>query len=124
MHLARVALIVDDCDEAIEWLTRCLDFTLTEDTPEEAKRWVTMSPRDGGCGFVLAKASTTRQRIGVGNQFAGRVGFFLNTQNFAADEARLRENDVKIVREPKDMPYGRVLVFQDLWGNRWDLIGG
>jgi hypothetical protein len=60
--------------------------------------------------------------VGVGNQFAGRVGFFLHTTTFAEDEARLRKNKVRIVREPEDHPYGRVLVFQDLWGNRWDLI--
>lgn len=122
MVLARVALLVDDYDEAIEWLTRCLAFALTEDTPTEGKRWVTMAPRGGDCSFVLAQAATIRQRVGVGNQFAGRVGLFLHTDDFLGDEARLRANDVRIVREAEDVPYGRVLVFQDMWGNRWDLI--
>ena len=122
MHLAHVSLLVDDYDEAIAWLTRCLDFRLAEDTPAEGKRWITMRPPGGGCSLVLAQAENTRQRIGVGNQFAGRVGLFLYTDDFAAAETRLRDNDVRIVREPADQPHGRVLVFQDKWGNRWDLI--
>ena len=122
MHLARVALIVEEYEEAIEWLTRCLDFHLVEDTPVEGKRWVVMAPSGGGCTFVLAKAANTRQRIGVGNQFAGRVGFFLHVDDFEAAEARLRENSVTITREPEDQPWGRVLVFKDMWGNQWDLI--
>jgi len=122
MHLAHVALLVDNYDEAIEWLTRCLNFELVEDTPTEGKRWITMRPKGGGCSFVLAQAATTRQRIGVGNQFAGRVGFFLHVDDFSTAEQRLRKNDVRIIREPADFPYGRVLVFQDDWGNRWDLI--
>ena len=122
MHLAHIALVVEEYDAAIEWLTRCLDFTLLEDTPMEGKRWVMMQPTGGGCTFVIAQAKNTRQRIGVGNQFAGRVGFFLHTDDFATMEGRLRDNDVRIVREPEDHPYGRVLVFQDMWGNKWDLI--
>lgn len=122
MHLAHVALIVDDYDEAIAWLQQCLAFRLIEDTPTEGKRWITMQPAGGGCSFVIAQAKNTRQRVGVGNQFAGRVGLFLHTDDFASAESRLRENQVRIVREPEDHPYGRVLVFQDKWGNRWDLI--
>ena len=123
MHLAHVTLIVDDYDEAITWLTRCLAFTLTEDTPTEGKRCVTMTPRGGGCAFVIARASSPRQRERIGDHFGGRVGLFLRTDDLAGDEARLRAEGVAIVREPKDMPYGRVLVFEDRWGNRWDLIG-
>ena len=122
MQLAHVALIVEDYDEAIEWLSRCLAFELVSDKPEPGKRWVTMRPRGGGCLFVIAQAKNTRERIAVGNQFAGRVGLFLHTERFAEDEARLRAQGVRIVREPEEHPYGRVLVFQDMWGNRWDLI--
>jgi catechol 2,3-dioxygenase-like lactoylglutathione lyase family enzyme len=122
MRLAHIALLIEDYDEAIEWLTRCLDFKVLEDTPMEGKRWILMQPQGGGCSFVLSKAKNTRQRIGVGNQFAGRVGFFLHTDDFAAAESRLRQNDVRIVREPEDHPYGRVLVFKDMWGNMWDLV--
>jgi len=122
MHLAHIALLVEEYDEAIEWLTRCLDFKLVEDTPIDGKRWIMMQPQGGGCTFVLGRAKNTRQRIGVGNQFAGRVGFFLHTSDFDTAESRLRQNKVRIVREPEDHPYGKVLVFKDKWGNMWDLI--
>jgi len=122
MELAHVALLVDDYDEAISWLKRCLDFVLVEDTPTEGKRWITMRPAGGGCSLVLAQAANTRQRIAVGNQFGGRVGLFLHTQDFAKAEQQLRRNEVRIIREPADQTHGRVLVFQDMWGNLWDLI--
>ena len=122
MHLVHVALIVDDYDEAIAWLTDCLAFELVEDTPIDGKRWITMRPPGSQCSFVIAQAKNTRERIGIGNQFAGRVGLFLHTDDFASAEKRLRANEVRIVREPADHPYGRVLVFQDKWGNKWDLI--
>ncbi len=121
-HLHAVALLVDDYDEAIAWLSRCLGFTVSADTPEPGKRWVTMQPPGGGCSLVLAQAANTRQRIGVGNQFAGRVGFFLYTTDFEASALRLRQNEVPIVREPEQHAYGQVLVFRDKWGNLWDLI--
>ncbi len=123
MTLKHIALLVDDYDVAIAWLTRCLAFELIEDTPTEGKRWIAMRPAGGGCSLILAKAKDDRQRASVGDQFAGRVGFFLATDDFAADEARLRANGVTIVREPVDQPHGRVLVFEDAWGNWWDLIG-
>ena len=124
MNLALVSLLVDDYDEAISWLARCLDFEVREDTPTEGKRWVVVGPRGGsGSGLVLAQAANTRQRVAVGNQFGGRVGFFLHVDDFAAAEARLREHEVRLEGEARDEPYGRVVVFRDMWGNRWDLVG-
>ena len=122
MHLAHVALLINDYDVAIDWLSRCLDFRVHEDTATEGKRWVTMTPSGGGCIFVLSRVKNVAQSSGVGKQFAGRVGFFLHTECFDRAEDRLRQNQVQIIREPEDQPHGRVLVFQDLWGNWWDLI--
>ena len=125
MHLTRLTLVVRDYDEAAEWYARCLGWGVLEDVDEGRKRWVVIGP--GGAGevsFVLGRASDADQRAAVGRQCGGRVAFFLATDDFAGDEARLRREGVAIVREPRDMPYGRVLVFEDLYGNRWDLIGG
>ena len=121
--LRHVALLVDDYDAAIAWLSHCLAFETVEDVPTADKRWITMRPAGGGCSLVLAKAKDARQLAAVGQQFGGRVGFFLQTDDFGGVERRLRENGVSIIREPEDQPHGRVLVFEDAWGNRWDLIG-
>ncbi len=122
MTLKHIAIVVDDYDKAVAWFRRCLKFELVEDTPVGGKRWVTMRPSGGGCSLVLGQARDQRQTDAIGNQFGGRVGFFLQTDSFAEDEGRLRENGVAIIREPVDQAYGRVLVFEDPWGNWWDLI--
>ncbi len=122
--LALVTLVVHDYDEALEFFVKILGFRLVEDTrltPE--KRWVRVAPRGGGgCHLLLARAADPRQGSRVGNQTGGRVAFFLHTDDFDADYSNLRQHGVKIVREPRQEPYGRVLVFEDLCGNLWDLI--
>lgn len=126
-HLAYVALVVADYDEAIAYYTQCLGFELVEDTPiSTEKRWVLIAPPGGhargGCLILLARAATDEQRTRVGNQTGGRVGFFLYTDDFTHDYARLLSAGVRIVREPSQEPYGTVAVFADLYGNLWDLI--
>lgn len=123
-RLALVALVVPDYDEAIEYFTNTLGFSLVEDTelsPE--KRWVVVSPGEGSANILLAKASNDRQRAAIGNQFGGRVGFFLHVKDFDAAYGRLRSNGVTFVEAPRAEPYGKVVVFEDKYGNRWDLIG-
>lgn len=122
-RLARIALLVNDYEEAIDFYTRKLGFTLVEDTPlSDSKRWVVVSPSGGGCSFVLAKAATEEQRKAVGHQTGGRVFLFLHTDNLEEDFERLKTMNIRIVRRPSEEPYGRVLVFEDLYGNLWDLI--
>lgn len=119
------ALVVRDYDEAIDFYTRVLGFELLEDTyvPEQDKRWVLVGPPGaGGTSVLLARPSQPGQADYVGNQTGGRVSFFLGTDDFERDYARYRERGVRFVREPMDAPYGRVAVFEDLYGNRWDLI--
>jgi uncharacterized glyoxalase superfamily protein PhnB len=105
-----------------------LDFELVEDQPSlttdgRAKRWVVVRPRGGQTGLLLARADAEEQAALVGRQFAGRVGFFLRVEDFDSTHARLRAAGVEFVRSPRDEPYGRVAVFQDCEGNRWDLLG-
>lgn len=123
-RLAHVALLVRDYDEAIAWFRAALDFHVVEDrpVPEQAKRWVLIAPAGGGASLLLARAATEDQARFIGDQAGGRVFLFLETDDIARDEARLRAHGATIVREPMDAPYGRVLVFADLYGNRWDLI--
>ncbi|MCE2789704.1 MAG: VOC family protein [Saprospiraceae bacterium] len=122
--LALMSLVVDDYDEAIQYFASVLDFRLTEDKDMgEGKRWVVMHPPgSSGCGLLLAKAKNDRQQSAVGNQSGGRVFLFLHTNDFAAVQERLSKYSVKIVRGPVTEAYGRVLVFEDLYGNLWDLI--
>ena len=122
--LALVTLVVRDYDEALDFYVNVLGFRLLEDTPlTPEKRWVRVAPRGGGgCQLLLARAADERQRSRVGDQTGGRVAFFLHTDDFDADYANLLKNSVQIVREPRQEPYGRVLVFGDLYGNLWDLI--
>lgn len=126
--LARIAIVVEDYDDAINFYTNKLHFQLVEDTPlpaEGDKRWVVVRPPGSGptgCALLLAKAVNGTQQQSVGNQTGGRVGFFLYTDDFAHDHANLLAHQVKIVRPPADFSYGRVLVFADLYGNLWDLI--
>jgi catechol 2,3-dioxygenase-like lactoylglutathione lyase family enzyme len=123
-QIAYVTLLVNDYDEAIKFYTEKLHFNLIENTfLTEKKRWVLVAPPgSSGCSLLLAKASTEEQIKCVGNQSGGRVFLFLYTDNFKIDYQHLIDNGIKIVREPKTEPYGTVAVFQDLYGNLWDLI--
>lgn len=126
-RIALVALLVRDYDEAIDWYARALDFHVLEDrpVPEQGKRWVVIAPRGraDACALLLARAATPEQARFVGDQAGGRVFLFLRTDDFERDQRRLREAGARFVREPHDEPYGRVAVFDDLYGNRWDLLG-
>lgn len=123
-HIARIALVVDDYDDAIEFYTKKLGFSLLEDTIlSETKRWVVIAPKGSTeCALLLAKAATEEQRKHIGNQTGGRIFLFLYTDNFQADYQNLIDQQVKIVREPTREAYGTVAVFADLYGNLWDLI--
>lgn len=122
--LAHIALVVDDYDKAIAYYTGVLGFELIQDeTLSETKRWVLISPGDGSCQLLLARAVGPLQEQAVGNQTGGRVFLFLHTNTFQKDYDRLLAHHVEIVRPPEEMPYGRVLVFRDIYGNLWDLIG-
>ena len=121
--LRLVTLVVADYDEALAFYVDRLGFELAEDTPLGAgKRWVVVRPRGGDTALLLARAADQTQRAAVGNQTGGRVAFFLDTEDFAADHARLIAAGVRFVEEPRDEPYGIVAVFEDLYGNRWDLV--
>jgi catechol 2,3-dioxygenase-like lactoylglutathione lyase family enzyme len=124
-RLMHVALVVADYDEAIDWYTKKLGFKLIEDTLlSEVKRWVLVQPPgEGSCQLLLAKAATEEQKSRVGNQTGGRVFLFLHTDDFDRDFENLRQQGIKIVRGPSVEEYGKVLVFEDLYGNLWDLIG-
>lgn len=123
-ELAQIALVVRDYDEAIQFYTQALQFSLVEDTPlSETKRWVrVVPPGSEGCGLLLAKAVGEEQESRIGNQTGGRVFLFLHTDSFDADYERLLQHQVRIVREPVMEDWGKVLVFADLYGNLWDLI--
>jgi predicted enzyme related to lactoylglutathione lyase len=122
--IASIALVVDDYDEAINFYTKKLHFSLLEDTLLSAtKRWVLVSPQgSNGCALLLAKAANNEQKSSVGNQTGGRVFLFLETDDFERDYQNLLKNNIKIVREPMVEDYGTVAVFEDLYGNLWDLI--
>jgi catechol 2,3-dioxygenase-like lactoylglutathione lyase family enzyme len=123
--IVHVALVVRDYDEAIEFYTNKLHFTLVEDTyqPEQDKRWVVISPPGSLCTtLLLARASKPEQEPFVGNQSGGRVFLFLNTDDFWRDYNDMVSKGIKFVREPKKEPYGMVAVFEDLYGNLWDLL--
>jgi len=124
-RIAHVALLVRDYDEAIAWYTAILGFELIEDRwqPEQNKRWVIVAPPGStGSSILLARASEPAQVACIGQQTGGRVFLFLQTDDFWADYQRLRGAGVRFVREPAEMPYGTVAVFEDLYGNRWDLL--
>lgn len=123
--IVHVAIVVDDYDRAIAFYTEVLGFDLIEDTyqPEQDKRWVIVAPPGGdGTALLLARATNERQREAIGNQAGGRVFLFLRSIDFDADFARLVEHGVTIVREPSVQSYGKVAVFEDLYGNLWDMI--
>ena len=123
MYVEQVALIVDDYDEAIRFFVDALGFELVEDSPSltndgRPKRWVVVRPPGATTGILLAQ-----QARGVGEQFAGRVGLFLRVDDFEASYERMRAAGVEFVGEPRHEPYGSVVVFVDVAGNRWDLLG-
>lgn len=122
--IAHIALVVEDYDKAIEFYTKKLDFLLIEDTQlSEDKRWVIVAPRGAKeCSLLLAKAANKEQASSVGNQTGGRVFLFLFTDDFRRDYKNMLDKGIKFVREPEQMEYGMVAVFEDLYGNRWDLI--
>ncbi len=122
-YLAHIALVVKDYDEAIEFFTEKLHFDLIEDTKlSEAKRWVLIAPKGStGCQILLAKA-VGDQKQAIGNQSGGRVFLFLHTDNFDRDYKNLIRQNIKIFREASQVEYGKVCVFEDLYGNLWDLI--
>ena len=124
--IVHIALVVRDYDEAIAWYTGILGFTLVEDTyqPEQDKRWVVVAPSGStGTTILLARASTPEQAQFIGNQAGGRVFLFLSTDDFWRDYTRLTAEGVHFVRPPSEAAYGTVAVFEDLYGNRWDLVG-
>jgi catechol 2,3-dioxygenase-like lactoylglutathione lyase family enzyme len=123
-HIAHIALVVRDYDEAIQFYTGKLQFTLVEDTVlSDSKRWVLIAPKGSNeCCLLLAKAANAEQQARVGNQAGGRVFLFLYTDNFWADYEMMVKEGVEFIREPKVEPYGTVAVFKDLYGNLWDLI--
>lgn len=123
-RIAQFALLVADYDEAIDFFTRALRFRLVEDSDQGGgKRWVVVAPPGGqGSALLLARAANERQRAQVGEQFGGRVGLFLETDDFAGQHAHMLAHGVRFAEAPRHEVYGTVAVFQDLCGNRWDLI--
>jgi catechol 2,3-dioxygenase-like lactoylglutathione lyase family enzyme len=127
-QLELISVVVPDYDAAIRFFVDVLAFELVEDVPSltndgRQKRWVVVRPRGGVTGILLAKADGEVQQRAVGQQFAGRVGLFLRVDDFDQALARMRAHDVKFLTEPRDEPYGRVVVFADAFGNKWDLLG-
>jgi len=123
--IVHIALVVKDYDEAIEFYTKKLNFTLIEDTyqAEQDKRWVVVAPPGSiGTTLLLARASKAEQQPFVGNQSGGRVFLFLNTDDFWRDYNEMVAKGIMFVREPKKEIYGTVAVFEDLYGNLWDLL--
>ena len=123
--IIHVALVVRDYDEAIEFFCQKLHFSLVEDSyqPEQDKRWVIVAPPgSNGASLLLARASTPEQESFIGRQTGGRVFLFLNTDDFWRDYQKMLSTGIKFVREPKEAPYGTVAVFEDLYGNLWDLL--
>jgi catechol 2,3-dioxygenase-like lactoylglutathione lyase family enzyme len=123
-QLAMVTLVVRDYDEAIDFYTRVMRFALVEDTVlSPSKRWVVVQPGAGGAQLLLAKAASPEQAAAIGQQGGGRVAFFLHTDDFDADLAHLRAHGVRLAEAvPREEAYGRVIVFHDLYGNKWDLV--
>lgn len=127
-YISLVTIVVAQYDSAIRFFVDVLGFELVEDSPSltndgRAKRWVVVRPPDAQTGILLAQADGDEQRLAVGNQVAGRVGFFLRVDDFAATYTRLTAADVEFIRPPREEPYGTVAVFVDIAGNRWDLLG-
>ncbi len=126
--ISLVSLVVHDYDEAIAFFVDVMGFDLVEDSPSETndgdtKRWVVVKPKGGETGMLLAKADGEVQSKVVGEQFGGRVGFFLRVDDFDAQYQRMVDADVEFMEKPRSEPYGTVVVFKDIAGNKWDLLG-
>jgi len=123
-QLGMIAVVVDNYDDAIEYYTTALGFTLVEDTKmSETKRWVVVAPDpDQGAALLLAEATTPEQVAAIGNQSGGRVMFFIYTDNFDRDYARMAQHNVAFTEEPRNEDFGKVVVFADKYGNKWDFI--
>lgn len=123
-HIAQITLLVEDYDDAIEFYTQKLDFELVEDTKlDEVKRWVLVRPRNAmECCLLLAKATSSKQKGSIGNQTGGRVFLFLYTDDFWGDYNKMKSRGVTFVQQPRKEEYGTVVVFEDLYGNQWDLL--
>jgi catechol 2,3-dioxygenase-like lactoylglutathione lyase family enzyme len=127
-HLELVAIVVEDYDRAIAWFVNVLGFDLLEDSPSltndrRPKRWVVVRPPGAQTGILLARADAESQRGAIGDQFGGRVGFFLRVPDFTAAYDRMRSAGVEFVSPPRMEAYGEVAVFRDISGNKWDLLG-
>jgi catechol 2,3-dioxygenase-like lactoylglutathione lyase family enzyme len=128
MHLSLVAIVVEEYDPAIEFFVGVLGFELVEDSPAQTndgrpKRWVVVRPPGAATGLLLARADGPDQAAAVGRQAAGRVGFFLHVDDFDAAYQRMSDAGVRFTGPPRSEPYGRVVVFLDVAGNKWDLLG-
>ena len=128
MHIGLIAIVVQDYDPAIRFFVDALGFELVEDTPSltndgRPKRWVVVRPPGAATGLLLARADGEDQAAVVGKQAAGRVGFFLQAGDFGAAYLRMVSAGVEFLTPPRSEPYGRVAVFRDIAGNKWDLIG-
>lgn len=128
MHIEHTALLVDDYDDAIQFFVDALGFELVENTPATTKdghpkRWVVVRPPGSTTGLLLVRADGDHQRAAVGAQYPGRVGLFLRVEDFDSAHRRMCGHGVEFVSKPRDEPYGRVAVFVDVVGNRWDLLG-
>jgi len=126
--LQLTAIIVEDYDDAIDFFTQALGFELAEDSPSRTndgrpKRWVVVRPPGAQTGILLARADGDHQAAAIGNQHAGRVGFFLHVDDFDASYQRMHAAGVEFLTQPRTEPYGQVVVFRDIAGNRWDLLG-
>ena len=122
-RIGAFALVVDDYDRAIAYYTGMLGFELREDSPREnGKRWVLVAPKGAQTAVLLAKAANEAQQACIGNQTGGRVGYFLHTDDFARDHALFLARGVQFCEPPRHEAYGSVAVFEDLYGNRWDLL--
>jgi len=127
-HLSLIALIVPDYDIGIDFFVRVLEFELAEDVPSTTsdgrpKRWVVVRPKSAETGILLARADGAHQQHAVGHQFAGRVGLFLRVDDFDGTCRRLQDAGATFINAPRTEAYGRVVVFQDIFGNKWDLLG-
>ena len=120
--IAAFSLVVPDYDTAIEFYVGTLGFDLVADIPMGAKRWVAVRPDSGGTQIILARADGPDQQAAIGNQTGGRVGFFLQTDDFARDHAGMMAKGVQFEEAPRNEPYGKVAIWRDPFGNRWDLI--
>lgn len=122
-HLGCIAIVVDDYDRAIDFYTAALGFELREDSPRgDGKRWVLVAPHGAETALLLAQAANDVQRARIGDQTGGRVGFFLHTDDFRRDHAAMSAKGVRFLETPREEAYGTVAVFEDPYGNKWDLL--